>query len=68
MMNGLIEPVSCLSLILHFRDLDFFSLDYIKGLLEWSGHIEKPCHHAHNIAVQYLQNMHQQVEKIATFG
>lgn len=52
-----------LSFIRHSRDLGF-SIEDIRGLLELSQHPEKPCHDAHNIAVQHLKDVQSRIAKL----
>lgn len=57
------DGLSCLSFIRHSRDLGF-SIEDIKGLLELSKHPEKPCHDAHSIAVQHLEDVQNKIAKL----
>jgi DNA-binding transcriptional MerR regulator len=57
------DGLSRLSFIRHSRDLGF-SIEDIKGLLSLSQHPEKPCHHAHDIAVQHLENVQDRITKL----
>jgi DNA-binding transcriptional MerR regulator len=57
------DGLSRLSFIRHSRDLGF-SIEDIKGLLELSQHPEKPCHDAHGIAVQHLENVQDRIAKL----
>lgn len=52
-----------LSFIRHSRDLGF-SIENIKDLLELSQHPEKPCSHAHSIAVQHLREVQGRIAKL----
>ena len=52
-----------LSFIRHSREL-VFSIEDIKGLLELNQHPEKPCHDAHNIAVQHLNDVQARIAKL----
>ena len=55
--------LSRLSFIRHSRELGF-TIEDIKGLLELSQHPEKPCHDAHNIAVQHLRTVQSRITKL----
>lgn len=57
------EGLSRLSFIRHSRDLGF-SIEDIRGLLELSQHPEKPCHDAHSIAVQHLEDVQGRIAKL----
>ncbi|SOE17964.1 DNA-binding transcriptional MerR regulator [Hoeflea halophila] len=52
-----------LSFIRHSRELGF-SIEDIKGLLELSQHPEKPCHDAHNLAAQRLEDVQARIAKL----
>ena len=49
--------------IRHSRDLGF-SIEDIKQLLNLSEHPEKPCHDAHGIAVQHLEDVQARIAKL----
>ena len=57
------DALSRLSFIRHSRELGF-SIEDIKGLLELSQHPEKPCHDAHKIAVQHLQDVQDRIARL----
>lgn len=57
------DGLSRLSFIRHSRDLGF-SIEDIKDLLNLSQHPEKPCHDAHNIAVQHLADVQERISKL----
>ena len=57
------EGLDRLSFIRHSRDLGF-SIEDIKGLLKLSQHPEKPCHDAHSIAVQHLNDVQDRITKL----
>ena len=52
-----------LSFIRHSRDLGF-SIENIRGLLSLSEHPEKPCHDAHDIAVQHLKDVQDRIAQL----
>lgn len=52
-----------LSFIRHSRDLGF-SIEDIKELLSLNQHPEKPCHDAHQIAVQHLKDVQNRIAKL----
>ena len=57
------DGLSRLLFIRHSRDLGF-SIENIKDLLELSQHPEKPCHDAHSIAVQHLEDVQGRISKL----
>lgn len=57
------EGLNRLSFIRHSRDLGF-SIEQIKDLLELSLHPERPCHDAHRIAVQHLEDVRDRIAKL----
>lgn len=57
------DGLSRLSFIRHSRDLGF-SIEDIKGLLTLSQHPEKPCHDAHDIAVEHLKAVQDRIAKL----
>lgn len=52
-----------LSFIRHSRELGF-SIENIKGLLALSQHPEKPCHDAHSMAAQRLEDVRARIAKL----
>lgn len=52
-----------LAFIKHARDLGF-SLDAIRDLIELSGHPERPCAHASQIAWEQLRQVRERINKL----